>query len=144
MIIFHFLSVKFKLPQRRLLKQWLHLLAEAEGKKTGDLSIVFCSNEELLTINRQYLQHDYFTDIITFDYSKGDCLSGDLFISYEMVRLNTRIYRQSFGDELRRVMAHGLLHLCGYRDATAAERKKMRAAENRCLKKWDDLSLPPA
>ena len=140
MIAFHFLSVTFKLTHRRLLKRWLNVLAEAEDKRVGELSVIFCSDEELLAINRQYLRHDYFTDIITFDYSAGGRLSGDLFISYDRVCDNARAYRQSFGDELRRVMAHGLLHLCGYGDATTREQKVMRAMENKCLKKWNELS----
>ncbi|MDR2802163.1 MAG: rRNA maturation RNase YbeY [Prevotellaceae bacterium] len=147
MIAFHFLSVKFKLPRRRLLKSWLKALAEAGGKRVGELSVIFCSDEELLSINRRYLQHDYFTDIITFDYSHGNNLSGDMFISYDTVCANAHTYRQSFDNELHRVMAHGLLHLCGYRDATAREQKQMRSMENKCLKKWDELfaaSLPPA
>ncbi|MDR0694723.1 MAG: rRNA maturation RNase YbeY [Prevotellaceae bacterium] len=143
MILFHFLSVKFKLPHRRLLKKWLHLLAETEGKQVGELSVIFCSDEELRSINRRYLQHDYFTDIITFDYCDSRRLSGDLFISYDRVCANAREYRQPPGDELRRVMAHGLLHLCGYRDGTAREREKMRALENKYMEKWDALFLPP-
>jgi rRNA maturation RNase YbeY len=137
MITFHTLSVKYRLPHKRILKKWLEALAEAEGKKVGELSVILCSDEELLDINRRYLQHDYFTDIITFDYCVGDCLSGDLFISCDTVRANAGIYGQAFDDELRRVMAHGVLHLCGYGDATAAEQKKMRRLEDLYLKKYE-------
>jgi rRNA maturation RNase YbeY len=134
MIAFHTLSKKFKLPRKRILKKWLTALAAAEGKRVGELSIILCTDEELLDINRRYLQHDYFTDIITFDYSKQNCLSGDLFISCDTVRANAELYKETFDDELRRVMAHGVLHLCGYNDATAAEQKQMRRLEDRYLK----------
>lgn len=140
MITFHTLSVKYRLPHRRILRKWLEALAEAEGKQVGELSVILCSGEELLDINRRYLQHDYFTDIITFDYCVGDCLSGDLFISCDTVRANAKIYGQAFDNELRRVMAHGVLHLCGYSDATAVEQKQMRNMENKCLKKWNPSS----
>ncbi|MDR3134232.1 MAG: rRNA maturation RNase YbeY [Prevotellaceae bacterium] len=139
MITFHTLSITFRLPCRRLLKKWLASLAEAENKRIRALSVILCSDEELLSLNRQYLQHDYFTDVITFDYSDGDNLSGDMFISCDTVRANAKTYRQPFDNELRRVMAHGLLHLCGYRDATAAEQKQMRSMENKYLAKWNHI-----
>ena len=96
----------------------------------GDLSIVFCSDNYILDMNIKYLQHDYFTDIITFDYCEGEKISGDLFISVDSVRENALLYGATFEEELNRVMVHGVLHLIGYDDHTKAEQKTMREKEN--------------
>ena len=99
-------------------------------KRLGDISIIFCSDPYILDINQRYLQHDYFTDIITFDYCEGKVLSGDLFISIDTVRENAAEYGASFEEELNRVMVHGLLHLIGYDDHTPAEQQEMRSKED--------------
>jgi rRNA maturation RNase YbeY len=130
MLSFFVPTIKFNLPQKRAVRKWLQSLAEAEGKRVGEVAFIFCSDDELLPINRQYLRHDYYTDVITFDYTEGPVLSGDVFISVDTVRANAEAFRQTFDDELHRVMAHGLLHLCGYADATPQEQKQMRTKED--------------
>lgn len=109
---------------------WLRLVAESEIRRVGDINIIFCSDSYLLDINQKFLGHDYFTDIITFDYCEGDKLSGDLFISIDTVRANAEEYGEGFERELNRVMVHGVLHLIGYDDHTKAEQKTMREKEN--------------
>jgi rRNA maturation RNase YbeY len=134
-VVFHISEVDFSLANRRVLKAWLRQVAKTENKKVGDIACIFCCNEYLLSLNKTYLGHDYYTDVITFDYSNGDVISGDIFISLDAVRDNAAKYKVAFQNELYRVMAHGVLHLCAYRDATAAERKVMRAKENAALSK---------
>jgi rRNA maturation RNase YbeY len=106
------------------------MVAESEVKKLGALSIIFCSDNYILDINQRYLQHYYFTDIITFDYCEGNTLSGDLFISVDSVRENSIFYNVDFETELNRVIVHGLLHLIGYDDHTEDDIKVMREKEN--------------
>ena len=110
--------------------KWLKMVAESEIRRIGAVSIIFCSDREILDVNMKYLQHDYFTDIITFDYCEGDRLSGDLFISVDSVRENAVFYGVEFADELNRVMVHGILHLIGYDDHTPEEQKVMRGKED--------------
>ena len=123
-------DIKFELKGKLLNNRWLKMVVGSEVKKMGDLSIIFCSDPYILDINLRYLQHDYFTDIITFDYCEGDTVSGDLFISIDRVRENALFYGASFEDELDRVMVHGVLHLLGYDDHTPEEQAVMRAKEN--------------
>ena len=106
------------------------MVAGSESFRIGDLSIVFCSDPYILDVNMKYLQHDYFTDIITFDYCDGRILSGDLFISIDTVRANAVEYGAGFEEELNRVMVHGLLHLIGYDDHTEDQKKEMREKED--------------
>jgi len=136
MISFNSLSVKFDLPEKRKIKAWLQSLATLENKGVGEIAFIFCSDDELLQINQQYLKHDYYTDVITFDYSENTDVSGDIFISVDTVRANAKKYNQSFDEELRRVMAHGVLHLCGYKDKTSAQKKTMREKEDFYLSKF--------
>lgn len=110
--------------------KWLKLVAESEIKQLGDIAIIFCSDNYILDVNIKYLQHDYFTDIITFDYCEGNVLSGDLFISIDSVKENALFYGTEFADELNRVIVHGLLHLVGYDDHTPDDQKLMREKEN--------------
>lgn len=123
-------DIKFSYKGKAANNRWLRFVAGAEMKKIGDVNIIFSSDNYLLDINMKYLQHDYFTDIITFDYCEGNTLSGDLFISIDSVRENAEFYKTSFTTELRRVMVHGLLHLIGYDDHTPEEQKTMRAKED--------------
>ena len=123
-------DIDFKFKGKALNNQWLRMVAGSEVRRVGDISIIFCSDNYILDVNMRYLQHDYFTDIITFDYCEGDRLSGDLFISIDSVRGNALYYGAEFGDELNRVMVHGLLHLIGYDDHTEEEKKVMRAKED--------------
>jgi len=132
-ILYETQACHFNYPGKRATTEWIRRTAASEGRKTGDISVVFCSDEALLAINRQYLQHDYLTDIITFDYSEDETISGDLMISIDTVRSNAELYGVSFRDELMRVIIHGILHLCGYGDKTPEEEKQMRALENKYL-----------
>ena len=132
-ILYETQACHFNYPGKRATTEWIRRTAASEGRKTGDISVVFCSDEALLAINRQYLQHDYLTDIITFDYSEGETISGDLMISIDTVRSNAELYGVSFRDELMRVIIHGILHLCGYGDKTPEEEKQMHALEDKYL-----------
>lgn len=123
-------DIDFNLKNKRLNNRWLNLVAESEIKRVGDISVIFCSDGYLLDINKRYLRHDYFTDIITFDYTEGDRLSGDLFISVDTVRENAEEYGSDFEQELCRVMVHGVLHLIGYDDHTPDDIALMRSKED--------------
>ncbi len=123
-------DIKFDFKEKRLTNRWLKLVAESEIRRLGDISIIFCSDNYILDVNMKYLQHDYFTDIITFDYCEGDTVSGDLFISIDSVRENAAFYGTEFKDELNRVLVHGVLHLIGYDDHSEEDIKEMRAKEN--------------
>jgi len=118
---------------RRRTSQWIKDVVRKHGKQTGDIACIFCTDEKIIEINRQYLQHDYFTDIITFDYTDGDTLSGDVFISLETVKTNAEQYKTTYEDELRRVVIHGVLHLCGYKDKTPKDKENMRRQEDEAL-----------
>ena len=127
-------GVSFQPEGKRKISQWLKQAAAKEGKKTGRLNFIFVSEEIILDINKKYLHHHHYTDIITFDYSEGDTVSGEMYISVDTVRSNAKAYRVDFRNELLRVMVHGVLHLCGYRDHTAGERREMREKEDQYLK----------
>ena len=133
MISYYFEDTDFIFKGKTLNNKWLRLVAESEIRKIGNISIIFCSDNYILDVNQKYLQHDYFTDIITFDYCEGDKLSGDLFISVDTVKDNALEYGTEFQDELNRVMVHGLLHLIGYDDHSEEDIKEMRAKENNYL-----------
>lgn len=130
MISYYFQDTDFKFRDRRKTNEWLKLAAESEIRRIGNISIIFCSDNYVLDINQKYLQHDYFTDIITFDYCEEDRLSGDLFISVDSVRENSVEFGTEFKDELNRVIIHGFLHLVGYDDHTEKDIKLMRSKEN--------------
>lgn len=123
-------DTSFLFKHKRLNTRWLKLVAQSEVRRLGDISIIFCSDNYILDINIKYLNHDYFTDIITFDYCEGDTISGDLFISVDSVRENAAFYGTSFEDELNRVIVHGVLHLIGYDDHSEEDIAQMRAKEN--------------
>ena len=112
---------------------WVRAVAATYGKKTGDISYIFCSDEKILEVNRQYLQHDYYTDMITFDYTEGNKISGDLFISLDTVKTNAEAFHTSYNEELHRTIIHGILHLCGINDKGPGEREIMEANENKAL-----------
>ena len=126
--------------RRRLTSQWVKQVAQSYGRKVGEVAYVFVDDAEILRVNRQYLQHDYYTDIITFDYCEGDTISGDLFISLDTVRSNAAELGVPYGQELRRVIIHGILHLCGVNDKGPGEREIMEAAENKALESWKKIS----
>lgn len=130
MVTYHFEDTDFIFKGKVRNNSWLRLVAESEIRRLGDISIIFCSDNYILDMNQKYLRHDYFTDIITFDYCQGDVLSGDLFISVDSVRENAKNFGQEFQQELARVMVHGILHLIGYDDHTKAQQNQMRAKED--------------
>lgn len=121
-----------KLP-RQLLNKWIKSIASKYDRRVGELAYIFCSDTKILEVNKQYLNHDYYTDIITFDYCEGKHLSGDMFIGLETVASNATKYNVSFNDELYRVLIHGVLHLCGQGDQTLEEETQMRAKEEEAL-----------
>ncbi|MBQ9583114.1 MAG: rRNA maturation RNase YbeY [Bacteroidales bacterium] len=144
MISFFKENTTFDIKQKNKIKAWLKSIAEGYGFAAGDLNYIFCDDEYLLAMNRQYLGHDYYTDIITFD-SREDIsskrLSGDIFISVDTVKANGIQYGEGFGREIMRVIVHGVLHLIGFDDHTAAEQKRMREAENKALGQWDTIMM---
>lgn len=112
------------------IKAWLEDLIRAENKKPGAINYIFCDDEYLLKVNRDFLQHDYYTDVITFDYVKGKTIAGDIFVSLPRISENAAILSKDFDVELYRVLAHGILHLCGYKDKTDEEITEMRRKED--------------
>lgn len=132
-------DIKFEFKSKAFNNKWLRLVAQSEIRKIGDINIIFCSDNYILDVNMRYLQHDYFTDIITFDYCEKNVLSGDLFISIDSVRENSVFYGTDFKDELNRVMVHGLLHLIGYDDHTPEDINMMRSKENYYLEVREKL-----
>lgn len=136
MIDFSLNNVKVPGLDSELFSFWLNSVAKEEGYKVDALSIIFCSDDELLEMNIQYLNHDYFTDIITFDYSEDEYVSGDLFISIDRIIDNSTVLNVNYQEELKRVCVHGLLHLCKYSDKTETAKKRMREKENYYLQKF--------
>ncbi len=119
--------------KKRETTDWIKSIAKSYGKETGEISYLFCTDEKILEVNRQYLQHDFYTDIITFDYSEGDRISGDIFISLDTVLSNSIQYNTGFEEELYRVIIHGILHLCGLNDKSETEYRQMKEAEEKAL-----------
>ena len=140
MIRFFNEDVPYKLLQKRVISQWLKKQAALEGFTIGDLNYIFCSDEHVLQVNRDYLQHDYYTDIITFDQSEDeDSIEGDIFISVDRVADNANQLGIKPEQEMRRILAHGMLHLCGYGDKTDEEEVQMRRKEDEWLKELQQL-----
>ena len=128
-------AVRFRLNRQDALRKWLMKAVRKEEFRISTLNYIFCNDEYLLQINKEYLGHNYFTDIITFDNSsEKKIIEGDIFISIDTVRKNSARFETRFQDELHRVMIHGLLHLSGYKDKTENDKKKMRAMEDRYIK----------
>ena len=123
-------DTKFEFKSRALNNKWLKMVAESEIRRIGDINIIFCSDNYILDVNMKYLQHDYFTDIITFDYCEKNRLNGDLFISVDSVRENALFFGTEFSDELNRVIVHGILHLVGYDDHSEEDIAVMRSKED--------------
>ena len=133
MITYNVENVKMPAIKRRETTAWIRRVADTYGKKVGEVGYLFCDDEHILEVNREYLGHDYYTDIITFDYCEGNILSGDLVISLDTVRTNAEMFHKNYDEELHRVIIHGILHLCGLNDKGPGEREQMEAAENRAL-----------
>ena len=133
MISYNAEGVRFPKIKRRETTAWIRRVAESYGKKVGEVGYLFCDDEHILQVNREYLGHDYYTDIITFDYCEGDVLNGDLVISLDTIRTNAELFHRPYDEELHRVIIHGILHLCGQNDKGPGERELMEAAENKAL-----------
>ena len=133
MITYQSEGVRMPNIKKRQTTQWIKAVAASYGKKVGEIGYLFCNDEHILEVNREYLGHDYYTDIITFDYCEGDVLSGDLVISLDTVRSNAELFQKDYDEELHRVIIHGVLHLCGINDKGPGEREIMEAAENKAL-----------
>ena len=133
-ITFQAENIDFPKIKRQVTKNWIKVVAGNHGKKIGEVNYLFCTDEKILEVNNKYLSHDFYTDIITFDYSEGNRISGDIFISLDTVRSNSQKYNTGFMEELYRVIIHGILHLCGVDDKTETDSLKMREAENSALK----------
>ena len=118
---------------KRKNNQWLREVATSYGKKIGEVAYIFCDDKKILEVNREYLKHDFYTDIITFDYSEENTISGDIFISLDTVRSNSKQLQTDYDQELHRVIIHGILHLCGINDKGPGERELMEQAENKAL-----------
>jgi rRNA maturation RNase YbeY len=129
----------FSLEDKRKIRSWIKHIANVEGHELGEINYIFCDDNYLAELNQKYLDHDTLTDILTFDFSEGKKLSGDVFISIERVQENANIFNTKPKDELHRVMIHGILHLCGYKDKSKDETKVMRIKENEALKMLNSL-----
>lgn len=131
-----FQSEGVKPPQlkKEKLSEWIETVATSYNKKVGEISYLFCDDNKILEVNKQFLNHDFYTDIITFDYSTRNTISGDIIISIETVNSNSKLYKTSFMEELHRVIIHGILHLSGLNDLNEKDEKLMRIAENKALK----------
>ncbi len=138
-VFFHTEEVQFNLKNKRLHKQWIGEWILLNQKTPGNLNFLFTTNERIKLINQQYLKHNYFTDVISFDYTEGNRVSGDIVISVEEVKKNAEFYGAEWLDEIRRVMIHGVLHLMGYSDETQEEQVIMRKKENEALHLWMKL-----
>ncbi|MDH6305988.1 putative rRNA maturation factor [Parabacteroides sp. PF5-5] len=132
-ISFHTEDAKLPSIKKRIVQNWIKTIATNHQKKTGDIAYIFCSDEKILEVNKEYLQHDYYTDIITFDYTEGDTISGDIFISLDTVKSNSETFNTSYMEELHRTIIHGVLHLCGINDKESGEREIMELNENKAL-----------
>ena len=127
--------------QRRKITAWIKQVATGYDRKVGDIAYIFCNDDKILEVNQQYLNHDYYTDIITFDYDEDDTISGDIFISLDTVRSNAEERHIPYISELHRVIIHGILHLCGINDKGPGEREVMETSENRALALLPELGI---
>ena len=133
MIFYTTENVKAPKLEKRKTNAWIKTVAEKYDKKIGEIAYIFCDDAKILEVNKTYLQHDYFTDIITFDYCEGAVLNGDIFISVDTVRANAQEFGVTFENELHRILIHGILHLCGQEDKTPEARLEMTRKENEAL-----------
>lgn len=143
-ITFQNQNLAFTLKKTGFIKSWIKKVAEKEGKRCGQLNFVFTSDEELYQMNVHYLNHRTYTDIITFDSSENTTIHGDIIISIERVRENATKFKVAFEQELHRVIIHGILHLCGYKDKSKKDAEKMRSKENAAIRLLNELSIAPA
>jgi len=132
-IFFHTIDINPHIKQKKALKRWINDQVMLENRSVGTINVIICSDDFLLDINRKHLNHDYFTDIITFDYSLDKVISGDLYISFERINENALKFQTSQSNELHRVIIHGVMHLCGYKDKKKEDALLMRKKEANCL-----------
>ena len=133
MITYNTSGVKMPKIKRRDTTAWIKAVIATYNKRLGEVGYMFVNDEKILEINNEYLQHDYYTDVITFDYNENEVLNGDIVISLDTVRTNAEKFGKTFDDELHRVIIHGILHLCGLHDKAPGEREQMEKAENKAL-----------
>ena len=133
MITYNADGVKMPKIKRKDTTAWIKAVAQTYGRKVGEVGYMFVNDEKILEINNEYLGHDYYTDVITFDYDEGDVVNGDIVISLDTVRTNAEMFGKAYEDELYRVIIHGILHLCGLNDKGPGEREIMEEAENKAL-----------
>lgn len=133
-------NTKFNLKEKTKVKKWIAEVIKRDGKKPGDLGYIFCDDSYLLEANIEYLNHDTYTDIITFDYVEGDLISGDMMISVDRVGENAKTFGVTFEQELHRVIIHGVLHLLGNKDKSEKDAAKMRKLEEQALRVWDEMA----
>ena len=134
-VFFHTIDTEPQLKHKLALKRWIRDQILAENREVGTINVIFCSDAYLLEVNRTHLNHDYYTDIITFDYCQDKVVSGDLYISSERVLENSSTFKKSIQEETHRVIIHGVMHLCGYKDKTKSEALTMRKKEENSLLK---------
>ena len=133
MITYNAENVRLPKIRKRDTTAWIKAVAAEYGRKVGDVGYMFVDDDKILEVNREYLGHDYYTDVITFDYDEDDIVSGDIVISLDTVRSNAQLFGKTYEEELYRVIIHGILHLCGINDKGPGEREIMEAAENKAL-----------
>ena len=134
-VYFHTEDLNFTFNNRNRFAKWIRDVILKHKAEPGPVSVIFTSNRYIRTVNNTYLQHDHFTDVITFNYNEGKIISGDIFVSIEQVRINSQLYNTDFEQELARVVIHGVLHLLGFNDSNQEERKEMRTMEDEALKR---------
>lgn len=139
MITYSVENVRMPNIKRREVSKWIRNVAESYDRKAGEIGYLFCDDEKILEVNREYLQHDFYTDIITFDYDEGKTINGDLVISLDTVKTNALKFGKTYEEELHRVIIHGILHLCGINDKAPGEREIMEEAENKALDMYRNM-----
>ena len=135
-IFFETIDISFPDIKRKEIALWIKKIIKLHGKKAGDIAYIFCSDAEILRINQTFLKHNYYTDIITFDYSEDNTISGDLFVSLDTVKSNSQRFKTDYMNELLRVMIHGILHLSGFNDLTLLQKQTIRMKEEEALEIW--------
>ena len=141
MITYSSENVKMPKIRKRDTSAWIKQVAASYGRKVGEVGYMFVDDEKILEVNNEYLGHDYYTDIITFDYDEDDIINGDLVISLDTVKSNAELFGKTYEEELFRVIIHGILHLCGINDKEPGEREIMEAAENKALEMAKSVNL---
>ncbi|MBO5427034.1 MAG: rRNA maturation RNase YbeY [Prevotella sp.] len=136
MISYNAENVSMPHIKKREVTRWIRQVAASYGRTVGEVGYLFCDDEKILEVNREFLQHDYYTDIITFDYDEENQVNGDIVISLDTVKSNAELFNKPYEEELYRVIIHGILHLCGINDKGSGEREIMEEAENKALALW--------